>query len=190
MRPSFTKRPALFLDRDGIINADANYVHCIEDFVFIDGIFDLCRSAVAAGMAIVVVTNQAGIGRGYYTETQFLELSDWMCKRFSEEGIAIDGVYYCPYHAEHGVGKYKADSFDRKPNPGMILRARNELGLLLEDSILVGDKASDMAAARAANVGRAVLMAPSHVAVSPKPDLQANSLRDINEMLFVRYPRR
>lgn len=184
------KCPALFLDRDGVINVETNYVHRVEDFVFVDGIFDLCRSAVAVGMAIVVVTNQAGIGRGYYTETQFRALSDWMCERFAEEGISIDGVYYCPYHAEHGIGKYKADSFDRKPNPGMILRARDELGLLLEGSILVGDKASDIAAARAANVGRAVLMAPSHIDVSPKPDLQADSILAINEMLFAQSLRR
>ena len=179
-------RPALFLDRDGVINVETNYVSCIDDFIFMDGIFDLCRSAMAVGMAIVVVTNQAGIGRGYYTEAQFQALSDWMCKRFVDEGAAIDGVYYCPYHAEHGIGKYKADSFDRKPNPGMILRARDELGLLLEDSILVGDTASDIAAARAANVGRAILMAPSHIHVSPKPDLQADSLFAINEILFAR----
>lgn len=184
------KRPALFLDRDGIINVETNYVHRIEDFVFIDGIFDLCRNAAAAGMAIVVVTNQAGIGRGYYTEAQFHELSGWMRERFAEEGVVIDGVYFCPYHAEHGIGKYRAESFDRKPNPGMILRARDELGLSLENSILVGDKASDIAAARAAHVGRAVLMAPPHVAVSPKPDLQADSLSAINEMLFARPLRR
>lgn len=184
MPHSSAKRAALLLDRDGVINVETNYVHCVEDFIFVDGIFDLCRSAVAADMAIVVVTNQAGIGRGYYTEAQFQALSDWMCERFAEEGIAIDGVYYCPYHAEHGVGKYKVDSFDRKPNPGMILRARDELGLSLEDSIFVGDKASDIAAARAAKVGKAVLLAPSHIDVSPEPDLQADTLRTINEMLF------
>ncbi|MDP1774220.1 MAG: HAD family hydrolase [Methylobacter sp.] len=179
-----TKRPALFLDRDGIINVETNYVYRIDDFVFIDGIFDLCRNAMAVGMAIVVVTNQAGIGRGYYTEAQFHELSNWMCERFAEEGVAIDAVYYCPYHAVYGIGKYKVDSFDRKPNPGMILRARDELELLLEDSILIGDKASDIAAARAAKVGRAVLMASEHVVVTPKPDLQAESLSAINVMLF------
>lgn len=186
-RDSSIKRPALFLDRDGIINVETNYVYHIDDFVFIDGIFDLCRSAVAAGMAIVVVTNQAGIGRGYYTEAQFQVLSAWMCERFTEEGIVIAGVYYCPYHAEHGIGKYKADSFDRKPNPGMILRARDDLGLLLETSILVGDKASDIAAAQAAKVGKSVLMTPSHVVTSPKPDLQADSLPAINEILFPGY---
>jgi D-glycero-D-manno-heptose 1,7-bisphosphate phosphatase len=183
-RDSSIKRPALFLDRDGIINVETNYVYRIGDFVFIDGIFDLCRSALAAGMAIVVVTNQAGIGRGYYTETQFQVLTDWMCKRFAEEGIVIAGVYYCPYHAEHGIGKYKVDSFDRKPNPGMILRARDDLGLLLEHSILVGDKASDIAAAKAAKIAKSVLMAPSHVSITPKPDLQLDSLPAINKILF------
>lgn len=181
---SSEKRPALFLDRDGVINEEKDYVHRVEDFTFIDGIFDLCRSAMAAGMAIVVVTNQAGIGRGYYSEDQFWVLTDWMQDRFSENGIIIDAVYFCPYHPDHGVGKYRADSFDRKPNPGMILQAKEGLGLSLKDSILVGDKASDIAAAKSANVGRTVLMAPPHISVLPKPDLQAGSLREINELLF------
>ena len=180
------KRPALFLDRDGIINVETNYVHRIEDFVLMDGIFELCRNAESLAMAIVVVTNQAGIGRGYYTEAQFELLSNWMCERFAEEGVMISGVYYCPYHVEHGVGKYKMDSFDRKPNPGMILRARDELGLSLESSMLVGDKASDIAAARAAKVGKAVLMAPSHIVISPKPDLQMDNLHAINQVLFAK----
>lgn len=177
-------RPALFLDRDGVINEEKDYVHRVEDFTFIDGIFDLCRSAMTAGMSIVVVTNQAGIGRGYYSEDQFWVLTDWMQDRFSENGIIIDAVYFCPYHPDHGVGKYRVDSFDRKPNPGMILQANEELGLSLKDSILVGDKASDIAAAKSANVGRAVLMASPHISVLPKPDLQAGSLREINELLF------
>jgi len=179
-------RAALFLDRDGVINEERNYVCRIEDFTFIDGVFDLCRSAKLAGMAIVVITNQAGIGRGYYTKAQFHDLIKWMCDRFSEEGIDIDGVYYCPYHPVHGVGKYKIDSFDRKPNPGMILRARDELGLHLSDSILIGDKASDIAAAKAAGVGRTVLMAPpaSSVSISPLPDLKIGALREAERLLF------
>ena len=178
------RRPALFLDRDGVINVEKNYVHRIEDFEFIDGIFDLCRSAAAATMAVVVVTNQAGIGRGHYSENQFLLLTEWMRGRFADAGVAIDGVYYCPYHPDYGVGKYRVDSFYRKPNPGMILRARDELNLSLENSILVGDKASDIAAARAASVGRAILLAADTVSISPTPDLQANSLGEINELLF------
>lgn len=177
-------RPALFLDRDGVINVEKNYVHRIEDFEFIDGIFDLCRGATAAGMAVVVVTNQAGIGRGHYSVDQFLVLTEWMCGRFSDAGVEIDAVYYCPHHPDHGLGKYRTDSFDRKPNPGMILRARDELNLSLENSVLVGDKASDIAAARAASVGRAVLLAAHAVAITPAPDIQAGSLRAITALLF------
>lgn len=176
--------PALFLDRDGVINVEKNYVHRVEDFEFVDGIFELCRAATTRGMPIVIVTNQAGIGRGYYSEAQFNALTDWMRNRFQEEGAPVAAVYYCPCHPEHGVGKYKIDSFDRKPNPGMILRARDELGLLLERSIFVGDKASDIAAAKTAKVGKTVLLAPSQIVVSPLPDLQADSLDVINEMLF------
>jgi len=177
---------ALFLDRDGVINEERNYVYRIEDFEFIDGVFELCRSAKLAGMAIVVITNQAGIGRGYYTEAQFHDLTKWMCNRFFEKGVAVDGVYYCPYHPVYGVGKYRADSFDRKPNPGMILQARDELGLQLSDSILIGDKASDIAAARAAGVGRTVLIAPSSssVSISPLPDLKIGALREAQRLLF------
>jgi len=178
-------RAALFLDRDGVVNEEWSYVYRIEDFEFVDGVFDLCRSAKLAGMAVVVVTNQAGIGRGYYTEAQFHDLTEWMCNRFSEQGVAIDGVYYCPYHPMHGVGKYKADSFDRKPNPGMILQARDELGLCLSDSVLIGDSASDIAAAKAAGVGKTVLIAPSpSVAISPVPDLKIGALREARRLLF------
>lgn len=177
-------RPALFLDRDGVINVEKNYVHRIEDFEFLDGIFDLCRAAVKRDMLIVVVTNQAGIGRGYYSEAQFQTLTDWMQARFEEERAPVAAVYHCPYHPDNGVGKYQVDSFDRKPKPGMILRARDELGLLLESSILIGDKASDIAAARAANVGRSVLLAPSNIVVAPQPDLQADTLLVIKELLF------
>lgn len=180
----FYDRPALFLDRDGIINIETHYVHRIADFVFIEGIFELCRSAQSAGMAIVVVTNQAGIGRGYYTEAQFHTLTEWMCTRFADEGISIAGVYFCPFHPEHGIGAYQMDSYDRKPNPGMLFRARDELGIKLEKSILVGDKASDIAAARAAHLGKAVLKAPLDVTISPAPDFQADSLLTINERLF------
>lgn len=178
-------RSALFLDRDGVINEERNYVYRMEDFEFVDGIFDLCQSARFAGMAIVVVTNQAGIGRGYYTEEQFHDLMQWMCSRFADKGISIDGVYYCPYHPVRGVGKYKADSFDRKPNPGMFLRARDELGLYLAGSVLIGDRVSDVEAAKLAGVGKTVLMAPSSsVSISALPDLRIETLREARNLLW------
>lgn len=151
-------KPALFLDRDGVINVEKNYVHRIEDFEFVDGIFELCKIAQDMGYAIVVVTNQAGIGRGYYTEADFRDLTDWMKEQFRRRNICIAGVYHCPYHPTGGVGDYRRESYDRKPNPGMLFRAQQDLGLDLKNSVLVGDKISDMEAGRAAGIARLVFM--------------------------------
>jgi D-glycero-D-manno-heptose 1,7-bisphosphate phosphatase len=147
-------RKALFLDRDGVINFDRHHVHRIEDFEFIPGIFELCDTAAQRGFLLVVVTNQAGIGRGLYTEADFQRLTTWMVGVFRQRAIDIARVYHCPYHPTAGIGEYRRESFDRKPNPGMLLRARDELGLDLSRSVFVGDKDSDMAAGRAAGVGR------------------------------------
>jgi D-glycero-D-manno-heptose 1,7-bisphosphate phosphatase len=141
------------LDRDGVINHDAGYTSSADDFKFIDGIFDLCRAATQSGHLLVVVTNQAGIGRGYYSEQDFLTLTAWMRERFKQESAPITDVFHCPYHPEHGVGKYKSESFDRKPNPGMILRAAEMHQINLMQSIMIGDKDSDMQAAKSAGVG-------------------------------------
>ena len=177
-------RPALFLDRDGVINVEKNYVCRSEDFEFVEGIFDLCRKANAAGMAIVVVTNQAGIGRGYYSEREFHDLSDWMCAQFLSNGVKIDAVYFCPFHPSHGVGHYKMESFDRKPNPGMILRAEKDLGLDLARSTLVGDKLSDIAAAKVAGVGRSIFLSETGEPAGLESGIHLSSLREIVDYLF------
>ena len=159
-------RSALFLDRDGVINIDHAYVSKKENIEFVDGIFELCRSAKQLGFLIFVVTNQAGIGRGYYTEKDFLDLTAWMCGIFSKEGAAIDKVYFCPTHPEHGIGKYKTDSYYRKPGPGMILQAAEEFDVDLGNSVLVGDTESDIAAGLAANVRFNLLYRPK-LSLSP-----------------------
>ena len=143
---------ALFLDRDGVINHDAGYTHRWEDFVFVDGIFDLCRHAHGQGFLLFVVTNQAGIGRGYYSEDDFHVLTARMCERFAAEGAPIAKVYFDPTHPTHGIGAYRRESSMRKPNPGMLLRAAEEFGVSLSDSVLIGDKASDIRAGLAAGV--------------------------------------
>ena len=144
---------ALFLDRDGVINHDSGYTSDVESFLFIDGIFDVCREARRLGYLLIVVTNQAGIGRGYYSEQDFSNLTKWMCEQFEAEGAPISDVFYCPFHPVHGIGNYKADSFDRKPNPGMLLRAAEIHNLDLKRSVMIGDKSSDMQAALDAGVG-------------------------------------
>lgn len=144
--------PALFLDRDGIINIDHAYVFRKEDFDFVDGIFELVAAAKKAGYLVVVVTNQAGIGRGYYTEADFHLLMDWVKEQFQARQGKLDAVYFCPDHPQHGIGPYRRESHFRKPGPGMLLQASHDLDIDLTRSILVGDKASDAEAGQAAGV--------------------------------------
>ncbi|NUO77336.1 MAG: HAD family hydrolase [Lysobacter sp.] len=151
---------ALFLDRDGVINLDDGYTYRWENFVFVDGIFDLARAAHAKGYRLFVVTNQAGIGRGLYTEQDFHVLTERMCEAFAREGAPIDKVYFDPTHPVHGIGEYRRESPMRKPNPGMLLAAAEEFGVSLADSLLVGDKPSDILAGQRAGVGTNLLYAP------------------------------
>ena len=137
------KNKALFLDRDGVVNEDAAYPYKPEHIVFIHGIFDLCKKAMDKGYCLVIVTNQAGVAKGYFTEEDVVNLHAWMKDRFSEKGIVIAGFYYCPFHKKATVEKYRADSDCRKPKPGMILKAAEELGIDISRSLMVGDKASD-----------------------------------------------
>ncbi len=151
------KPRALFLDRDGVINHDSGYTHKIEDFRFIEGIFDLCRVARELGYQLVVATNQAGIGRGLYTESDFLHLTEWMKQRFSAEGAPLAAVYHCPYHPE-GIGRYRQRSDWRKPEPGMLLQAARDLNLDLSKSVMIGDNEHDVTAAKAAGLAAAILL--------------------------------
>ena len=160
-------RKALFLDRDGVINVDRGYVYRIEDIEFIDGICELVRTARELGYLLIVATNQAGIGRGLYGELDLWHLTNWMLGRFEQEGCPIAAVYYCPFHPDHGTGKYRIDSPDRKPNPGMLLRARTDFALDLAACALLGDKMSDIEAANAAGVGFTGLFSTTPAANDP-----------------------
>ncbi len=179
------RNKALLLDRDGVINIETGYVHRRQDFRFREGIFDLCQAAQMLGYLLVVVTNQAGIARGYYTESEFRELTDWMLEEFVQHGVSIARVYYCPYHPVYGIGKYKYDSADRKPKPGMLLQAQTDLNLDLTASMLIGDKLSDIEAGTAAGVGTNILLYSSVTEAAAKRASchVANSLDDIRNML-------
>lgn len=146
-------RPALFLDRDGVINIEKNYLHKKEDVEFIEGIFELCRYYQAKGYLIVVVTNQSGIARGYYSERDFATLTFWMIEVFAREGIEISQVYHCPHHPE-----ISGECDCRKPQPGMLLKAAKELHIDLEHSVLVGDSERDIEAAQRAGVKESYLL--------------------------------
>ncbi len=151
-------RKAAFLDRDGVINLDRAYVHQWSEFEFVPGAVDAMRRLREAGYVLIVVTNQSGLARGMYTEAQFQELTQHMRTALAAAGAEVEAVYHCPHHPKGTVPELAVDCDCRKPEPGMILRAAREHGLSLADSLLVGDKPSDIEAARAAGVGRAYIV--------------------------------
>jgi D-glycero-D-manno-heptose 1,7-bisphosphate phosphatase len=177
------KSRALFLDRDGVINEEVGYLHRIEDVRWIDGIFDLCTKATDLGYKLVVVTNQAGIGRGFYSQGQFDQLTTWMQAEFAARRTPLAAVYSCPFHPEQGIGDYKREHEDRKPNPGMLLRAARDLDLDLSQSIMVGDRCSDVAAANAAGLHQVFLLSGTESTPCPGPHTPATSLAKIAEWL-------
>ncbi|WP_370169861.1 MULTISPECIES: D-glycero-alpha-D-manno-heptose-1,7-bisphosphate 7-phosphatase [Hyphomonas] len=145
-------RPALFLDRDGVINVDKGYVSRIEDFEWIPGAAAAISAFNARNWFVFVVTNQSGIARNYYSEADMHGLHDWMLSELAQRNAHIDHVYYCPYHEEGENPAYRKASFDRKPNPGMLLRAMSDYPVKREQSFLIGDKDTDISAARAAGI--------------------------------------
>ncbi|MCE7537188.1 D-glycero-beta-D-manno-heptose 1,7-bisphosphate 7-phosphatase [Aliivibrio fischeri] len=151
-------KPAVFIDRDGVINVDHGYVHKRDDFEYIDGVFEATKKLKEMGYLLVLVTNQSGIARGMFTEDQFEILTEWMDWNFADNGVDFDGIYYCPHHPEATVEKYKEACDCRKPNPGMLVSAQRFLDIDMENSIMIGDKKEDMMAAQAAGVGTRILV--------------------------------
>ena len=145
-------RRALFLDRDGVINIDHGYVHTRETFDLVSGIFDLVRRFREQGFLCIVVTNSAGIARGYFSESHFREFSAWIMEEFSRAGAPLDAIYYCPHHPSAGAPPYRRECSCRKPEPGMILQAASDFGLNLADSVLVGDQDTDILAGARAGI--------------------------------------
>lgn len=147
---------ALFLDRDGVINVDHGYTFQAERIEFINGIFELCRKARSKGYLIIIVTNQSGIARGYYTRKQFKQVTQWIHTEFSKRRIHIEHTYYCPHHP-----KINLSCCCRKPRSGMLFKAIRQYKINASESIMVGDKLSDVRAAIQAKVGSPILFSPS-----------------------------
>ena len=148
-----TRKPALFLDRDGVLNVDRGYVSRVEDFEWIDGAIECVKAFKARDWYVFVVTNQSGIARGLYTEADMQALHAHMTEELAKAGTAIDRFYYAPWHEEGEIARYRKKSIDRKPGPGMLLQAMAEFPVNREGSFLIGDKDTDIEAARAAGVG-------------------------------------
>lgn len=136
-------RKAVFLDRDGTINIEKNYLYKIEDFEFLPGVFEALKLIQKKGYLLIIISNQSGIGRGFYTEKDFEVLTDWMLKKLKLEGIIINGIYYCPHHPNASKQKYKINCRCRKPGIAMFEKAIEDFNIELEKSYVVGDKFRD-----------------------------------------------
>ena len=167
-------KKALFLDRDGVINVEKEYLYKIDDFEFIDRIFDLCLHYQNIGYIIIVVTNQSGIARGYYTEDDFEVLTKWMVHEFSKKNILINRVYHCPHHPN-----ISGECSCRKPKSGMLLEAQKDFDIDLKNSLLVGDKERDIEAGLNAGLDKTYLFDETNKTTDSKAIKIVSNLKNI-----------
>ncbi|WP_346654943.1 D-glycero-beta-D-manno-heptose 1,7-bisphosphate 7-phosphatase [Bathymodiolus heckerae thiotrophic gill symbiont] len=145
----------MFLDRDGVINKEIGYLYKVEDFEFIDGVFDACLDFQSSGYKIIVVTNQSGIERGYYSVEDFQLVTQWMLEQFKAQGIQILDVFFCPHAPDSNCSC-------RKPKPGMFNQANDKHNIDMANSWMIGDKEADIQAANAAGISNTVLVKSGH----------------------------
>ena len=145
----------IFLDRDGVINKEVGYLFRIADFKFNEGVFDACLYFQNLDYKIIIISNQSGIARGYYSERDYLELTKWMLDQFNIKGISILDILYCPHGPESTCDC-------RKPKPGMLIEAKNKYNISMKDSWMIGDSESDIKAANAAGISKTILVRSGH----------------------------
>ena len=148
-------KKVIFLDRDGVINTEVGYLHRIEDFEFINGVFESCDSFTSIGYEIIIITNQSGISRGYYSLEDFYKVNNWMLSQFSLNKINILDVYFCPHGTEDNCNC-------RKPKPGMLIAAKEKHNINMEQSWIIGDKEADIQAAHQAGISNTILVRTGH----------------------------
>ena len=163
---------AAFLDRDGVINIDHGYVSRQDNFEWVPGVLEAAKSLHDVGFLLVVVTNQSGIGRGYYSEGDFESLTAWMKDCFADAGAPLSGVYYCPHHPTNALGELRRECQCRKPQPGMLLQAAKDLNIDLSRSVIFGDKPSDILAGIRAGCAERILLGTDGKS-EPSPVLEA-----------------
>jgi len=156
------KTKAAFIDRDGVINEERSYVHRIEDFVLLPGVVQGLALLREANFRLIVVTNQAGIARGYYDQSAMDRLHEHLHEQLAKHGVRLDAVYFCPHHPDGCVKQLAVQCDCRKPSPGMLLQAAKDFNLNLATSVLIGDKLSDVQAGKRAGVGRIVIVESGH----------------------------
>lgn len=169
---------AIFLDRDGVINIERDYLYKIEDFEFIDGVFEAMKHFQKLNYRLFIITNQSGIGRGYYSLEDFEKLTNWMLEQFKKEGIKIDRVYFCPHTPKDNCNC-------RKPNPTNLFDARDKFNIDLKNSWIIGDKESDIESGLNAQIENTILVRSGHKIdeVNTKAKFIVNSISDVIDLV-------
>ena len=145
----------IFLDRDGVINKETNYLHKVKDFEFINGVFKTCKYLQKLDYKIIIITNQSGISRGYYTEKDFQILNNWMTGQFEAKNINILDIFYCPHSPDSNCNC-------RKPKPGMLLEAKSKYNIDMKNSWIIGDQETDIIAANSSGIINTILVKSGH----------------------------
>ena len=146
----------IFLDRDGVINKEISYLHKIEDFEFIDGVFEACQYLTNLNYKIIIITNQSGIARGLYSERDYQKLTIWLLTKFYEQNISILDIFHCP-HAP------RSQCNCRKPKPGMFIQAKKKYNIDMKNSWMIGDKEVDITASNSAGIEKTILVRSGHL---------------------------
>ena len=168
----------IFLDRDGVVNKEVRYLFKIADFKFIEGIFDACLYFRHLDYKIIIISNQSGIARGYYSERDYLELTKWMLDQFNIKGISILDILYCPHGPESTCDC-------RKPKPGMLIEAKHKYNISMNDSWMIGDLESDIKAANAAGISKTILVRSGHLVdvSNSNSKFTIDSIKQSNEVI-------
>ena len=168
----------IFLDHDGVVNKEINYLHKIKDCEFIPGIFEACNYFQDIGFKIIIVTNQSGIARGYFTESDYHKLTSWMLKQLKKNDIDILDIFHCPHGPE-------SNCECRKPKPGMLIAAKNKHNINMKESWMIGDSERDIIAASSAGITNTILVKSGHKIdkENSKAKYHLNSIRDVSYLV-------
>ena len=169
---------SIFLDRDGVINRDINYLHKIEEFEFVDGVFEACKHFQSLNFKIIIITNQSGIGRGYFSEIEFMKITRWMIDEFNKNDVKISDIFHCPHAPESKCNC-------RKPKPGMFIEAKNKHNINMRKSWMIGDSERDVIAASSAGIKNTILVRSGHEIdeENSKAKFYLDSIKDISNLI-------
>ncbi|MCR4755396.1 MAG: HAD family hydrolase [Lachnospiraceae bacterium] len=173
-----SKNKAVFLDRDGTINVEKHYLYRQEDFEYIPGVVDALRKLQKLGYILIIISNQSGIARGYYTEDDYARLDEWMKEDLKQKGIDIAASYYCPHHPEAKIAEYRCVCKCRKPGTELFWRAKEEYNIDMDVSFAIGDKLRDLAICKESDV-KGILLTEEKVALNDRSITSCPNWQDV-----------